>query len=237
MKRIVAVILTLVLTFLGVVPAFSAIPPWYLNDEDKIPHPEGVDENDPRYAYDERGARYAINVIYVYFINDDFEEAKQYFAALQNYTKSLPGVEDVRGFGFDYHEGWENGYSARVALEAPYYIHYEEIFEALENYPGVDLVVRCYLDVLVPIRLTYGDVDFDDKVTAADARQILRFSVSLETPEDYHISFGDLDADGLLTAADARSCLRTAVGLDATRYYWTSAQMERQLAAQNSPTP
>ncbi len=237
MKRIVAVILTLVLAVLGVAPAFSAIPPWYLKDEDKIMHPEGVDEDDPRFAYDENGVKYGLNQIYCIFSCGDFEEAKQYFAALKEYAENLPGVAEVISSCFNCPPEVGTGYDFFVMLEEPYYAYNQNVLEALKNYPGLDLVSRAYMEDIIPIRLTYGDVDFDDKVTAADARQILRFSVSLEVPEDYHISFGDLDADGLLTAADARSCLRTAVGLDATRYYWTSAQRERQLAAQNAPTP
>lgn len=51
-------------------------------------------------------------------------------------------------------------------------------------------------------------------VTAADARQILRAAVGLETLSDRDAESADLDLDGKVTAADARTALRAAVGLE-----------------------
>lgn len=65
---------------------------------------------------------------------------------------------------------------------------------------------------------TRGDADGDGKVTAADARLILRAAVGLEEIKAGSAVYEacDLDNDGKLTAADARAALRIAVGLDAT---------------------
>lgn len=62
----------------------------------------------------------------------------------------------------------------------------------------------------------WGDVDFDGKVSAADARLVLRQSVGLEHLAKDQIAWGNLDApgDGKLSAADARLVLRVSVGLD-----------------------
>ncbi|MCH5197362.1 MAG: dockerin type I repeat-containing protein [Oscillospiraceae bacterium] len=62
-----------------------------------------------------------------------------------------------------------------------------------------------------------GDVDFDGKLTASDARWILRASVGLEkySKDSLVFSAADTDKDGKLTAADARWTLRAAVGLEA----------------------
>lgn len=50
-----------------------------------------------------------------------------------------------------------------------------------------------------------GDVvGNDDKITAADARQILRFSAHLDTPTQLQRILSDVDGNGKLTAADAR---------------------------------
>ena len=54
-----------------------------------------------------------------------------------------------------------------------------------------------------------GDADGDGKVTAADARLILRAAVGLE---DVAIERGDLDGDGRITSADAREALKFATG-------------------------
>lgn len=53
-----------------------------------------------------------------------------------------------------------------------------------------------------------GDVDGDGKVTASDARLILRASVGLETLD---LERADVDGDGKITSADAREALRTAI--------------------------
>lgn len=53
-----------------------------------------------------------------------------------------------------------------------------------------------------------GDVDGDGKVTAADARNILRASVGLE---EIPLEVGDIDGDGKITAADARTALQQSV--------------------------
>ncbi|MCR5041888.1 MAG: hypothetical protein K6C36_07330 [Clostridia bacterium] len=57
------------------------------------------------------------------------------------------------------------------------------------------------------------DADFDDTVTAADARIILRIALTLDTPAVFEVC--DPDSDGEITAGDARIALRTALGLSA----------------------
>ena len=60
-----------------------------------------------------------------------------------------------------------------------------------------------------------GDLDFDGAVTAADARQALRYAVDLDKVSSrVVILIGDVDGDFLITAADARLILRFAVELD-----------------------
>ena len=54
-----------------------------------------------------------------------------------------------------------------------------------------------------------GDVDGDGKVTASDARLILRAAVGLEEIDSEK---GDIDGDGKITSADSREALRTATG-------------------------
>ena len=79
---------------------------------------------------------------------------------------------------------------------------------------GTDKNVTLYAKVL---KHKWGDVDFDGKVTAADARLVLRAAVGLEKLSDEARGWGDLDkhdATYTLTAADARLVLRMAVGLE-----------------------
>lgn len=69
--------------------------------------------------------------------------------------------------------------------------------------------------LLSNVGLTYiaplikGDADGDGKVTAADARLILRAAVGLE---EVDLERGDIDGDGRITSSDARSALRISVG-------------------------
>ena len=59
-----------------------------------------------------------------------------------------------------------------------------------------------------------GDVNFDGKVTSADARLALRCSAQIEVLSSESILAADVDIDGKVTAADARKILRVAVGMD-----------------------
>lgn len=64
----------------------------------------------------------------------------------------------------------------------------------------------------------WGDMDEDGKVTSADARLVLRYSVGLQdNPEGYTedvLYKCDIDQDGKISSSDARSVLRLSVGLD-----------------------
>lgn len=60
---------------------------------------------------------------------------------------------------------------------------------------------------------TLGDVNFNGKVTAADARLILRYSAMLEHFSSSQLSRADMNGDGKVSATDARIALRWAAGL------------------------
>ncbi|MBQ6163642.1 MAG: hypothetical protein IJK23_04115 [Clostridia bacterium] len=59
-----------------------------------------------------------------------------------------------------------------------------------------------------------GDVDGNGKVTAADARLVLRMAAGLLKPTDRQKKAADADADNVVRAADARKILRVAAKLD-----------------------
>lgn len=60
----------------------------------------------------------------------------------------------------------------------------------------------------------YGDVNFDGKVTASDARLILRAAAQLELFTKAQLQVADLNGDGKVTSSDARKALRIAAGLE-----------------------
>lgn len=59
-----------------------------------------------------------------------------------------------------------------------------------------------------------GDVDGDGKITAADARQILRRAAKLIKFTMEQDALADVDNDGKVTAMDARIVLRVSAGLE-----------------------
>ncbi len=63
-----------------------------------------------------------------------------------------------------------------------------------------------------------GDVDLNGKVTASDARTVLRISARLEEVDEDIFFVADTDGNGTITSADARKTLRIASRLDENEY-------------------
>lgn len=92
---------------------------------------------------------------------------------------------------------------------------------------SISAVIMLILSVTAANAAISGDVTGTDKqVTAADARLILRVSVSLDTLSDDLIGIADVNEDGRITAADARTVLRMSVGLDEIRHYEIRTELE-----------
>lgn len=64
-----------------------------------------------------------------------------------------------------------------------------------------------------------GDIDYDGKVTSADARLALRTAVGLINLSGKPFDAADADSDGKVTAADARLILRAAVELESLLHF------------------
>ena len=73
-----------------------------------------------------------------------------------------------------------------------------------------------------------GDVDGDGKVTASDARRILRCSARLEIIDQARNGAYELDGVFGVTAADARLALRVSVALDSRPSHVEAESMELQ---------
>ena len=83
------------------------------------------------------------------------------------------------------------------------------------------VIISLVLSIIVIFSLTvsasaayYGDVDGSGKVTASDARIILRVAAKMDTIGDDKVIFADANRDGKITAADARTVLRMAAKLE-----------------------
>lgn len=64
-----------------------------------------------------------------------------------------------------------------------------------------------------------GDANLDERVTAADAAEILRYVVGLTDLDPIALFFADVNQDGQVTAADAAFVLRAVVGLETLPTY------------------
>lgn len=63
----------------------------------------------------------------------------------------------------------------------------------------------------------FGDSDKNGKVTATDARVLLRACVGLEEITEHILLHGDMNSDKTITSEDARTVLRISVGLDSVK--------------------
>ena len=61
-----------------------------------------------------------------------------------------------------------------------------------------------------------GDAQADGKITASDARAILRIAAKLDTADDITTSAADINSDGKVTSSEARSVLRFSAKLAKT---------------------
>ena len=70
-------------------------------------------------------------------------------------------------------------------------------------------------DVVIEFDATkFGDINQDGKISASDARMLLRCAANLEKVTEYIFTYGDFNRDGKITANDARTALRVAAHLD-----------------------
>ncbi len=68
-----------------------------------------------------------------------------------------------------------------------------------------------------------GDVNNDGKITASDARTILRVSAKLDKLDNDKLTVADINGDGKITASDARTVLRMSAKLEQLQEITTKA--------------
>ncbi len=71
-----------------------------------------------------------------------------------------------------------------------------------------------YCDICSVEVVIVGDVNYDGKLTASDARLALRMAANLEETTDYVLYVADFDDNGKITAAEARKILRVSARID-----------------------
>lgn len=103
---------------------------------------------------------------------------------------------------------WLAQYNSTVTYKGSYDIWQYSSSGKIDGINGKVDMNFCYLSFVK------GDVDNDGKVTAADARKILRVAAGLEKLSGQAAKNADADGSGDITAADARKALRIAAGLE-----------------------
>ena len=86
-----------------------------------------------------------------------------------------------------------------------------DLFAKVAEEVSTDVEVESDVAEEVVIRL--GDVNFDDDITAADARLALRFSAQVQTPTAEEYIAANVIVDEAIKAADARLILRCSATL------------------------
>ena len=102
---------------------------------------------------------------------------------------------------------WLAQYNDTVTYKGSYDIWQHSSTGKFDGFRGAFDLNRCYTSFVK------GDVNNDGKVTATDARTILRASAKLETLSGQPAKNADMNADGSITAEDAREALRKTAGL------------------------
>ena len=103
---------------------------------------------------------------------------------------------------------WIAQYNDTVTYKGRYDIWQYSQTGKIDGFSGKFDLNYCYLS------LVCGDTDNDGKVTASDARKVLRVSAGIDKLTGQALLNADVDKDGKITADDARSVLRKAAGLD-----------------------
>lgn len=141
------------------------------------------------------------------------------------YREEYEALEDADNDGIVYVVEYNNDsvlipltYSEYRAFEDKYIPNNALIFDEYD-YELISTYSIAYLEADygsdLPVNGTMtGDLNGDNKVTAADARSVLRFAAKIDIPNDTQKSLADVDGNGKITAADARKILRVAAKLD-----------------------
>ena len=89
------------------------------------------------------------------------------------------------------------------------------LYEGGSNVPeGMERTISVTVEESAPAEFILGDVNGDTKISAADARIVLRAAARIETLSASAEKSADVDKNGKVNAADARMILRVAARID-----------------------
>ena len=143
----------------------------------------------------------------------------------EEFSKEL--VESIKPLMYITDEMLANGHSfnlenfkdiIQLNLKEPSPENVDKLIKELEGNPLVDSADKNYI-LYTEVYYIAGDTDLNGKLTASDARTILRISVELENNTAQQDFQFDANADGKITASDARYVLRASVLLEPLHQY------------------
>ncbi len=90
------------------------------------------------------------------------------------------------------------------------------------------LMLFAFAFISSAVTVVPGDFDLNGKVTASDARAILRIAAKLDNEKDgMKLVAADINSDGIINASDARNALRLAAKIDNTEYEVHDVEIEK----------
>lgn len=149
--------------------------------------------------------------------------AESYDIGESYYVPEYDGLRDVDNDGILYFFHYENETKA-TPLTYEEYKELEQIYipdnaliyldyRSIDSYE-INNLEADYGSDLSTTGTMKGDLNGDNKVTAADARFALRFAAKIDEPNNAQLMVADIDRNGTISAADARKILRVAARLD-----------------------
>ncbi len=166
-----------------------------------------------------------INIIsnYISLYNRGIETWSE--AGQKNFPDEASFSRAVKKSGFSVEEHYHNDYfTDKIPAQIYEGFRGNHIFSLyISNWDSIPGVISGYLYDNTQLKsnmekptqkIIRGDVNFDNKVTATDARLALRASVKLEKFSETQTLAADVDNKKGITAADARIILRASVGLE-----------------------
>lgn len=158
-----------------------------------------TDENSCTLTFSVNSDSVTDAVVYVRASSSD--NAKSYPCKISGRTASVTiKASDIKA--------GENNFSAKIM-----------VFNSSSNEPvdvRENIIIKLSSSSSTAQRLI-GDINFDGKITATDARLLLRYTAKLENLGSETLKYSDANKDGKITASDARLILRVSAKLDTIR--------------------
>lgn len=175
---------------------------------------------------------------------DDLASNKQYFTYFSDRTENKLSYS---GFFVDFYTATNDFFIGRIVLSSPENDLSEHetitVTYTLSCEHGTKTAQSTFFlksgkntGISDAKKYPLGDADLNGKVTATDARIILRAAVGLDELDFLAYPYANSDCDDKISASDARYALRTSVGLENTSYRYYAVTLGKGATCENGGT-